>query len=195
MRRKKKQVKSLIIYTFALFYVIALVFVVAISNKREYVFTNNINTVKAVQSSRIIKLDTVVINENKFININSINELISQYESKIAFTGTLTGYGPDCVGCSGKVACSPYQDVRSGNIYYEDNTYGILRILAADPSIPCGSIIEISNFMGTNFYGIVLDRGSAIQGLTMDLLYETETNIKNIGRQNNINFKIERWGF
>lgn len=41
-------------------------------------------------------------------------------------------------------------------------------------SIPCGSIIKISNYFDSDFYGIVLDRGSAIVGLTMDLLYESE---------------------
>ena len=46
-----------------------------------------------------------------------------------------------------------------------------------------------------DFYGIVLDRGSAIVGLTMDLLYPSEKDTIVIGRQRNITFSIERWGW
>ena len=90
-----------------------------------------------------------------------------------------------------------YQNVTNGNIYYEDNEYGKIRILAADRSIPCGSIVKISNykFIENEFYGIVLDRGSSIVGLTMDLLHEGEGDTIVVGRQYNINFEIVRWGF
>ena len=43
--------------------------------------------------------------------------------------------------------------------------------------------------------GIVLDRGGAIVGLTMDLLYPSEKDTVIIGRQYDINFKIVRWGY
>ena len=45
------------------------------------------------------------------------------------------------------------------------------------------------------FTGIVLDRGSAIVGLTMDLLYPSEKDTLVIGRQRNINFQVKRWGW
>ena len=86
----------------------------------------------------------------------------------------------------------------NGKNYYQDSNYGKIRILAADYSIPCGSIIKISNFKfvdGNEFYGIVLDRGSAIVGLTMDLLYPSEKDTVIIGRQKNIHFTVERWGW
>ena len=117
---------------------------------------------------------------------------------KIEFTGTLTGYGPDCEGCIGVVYCKPHPNVQNGNIYYNDKEYGKIRIVAADYSIPCGSIVKISNFKFMeyeDFYGIVLDRGSAIVGLTMDLLYPSEDDTIIIGRQRNIKFTIERWGY
>ena len=119
----------------------------------------------------------------------------NNYNVLAVYDGTVTAYGPDCVGCSGKLGCPPHQDVRNGNIYYEDKDYGKIRILASDPLIPCGSVIKVSNYYNQEFYGIVLDRGSAIKGLTMDLLYESEMTTKNIGRQYNITFEIERWGF
>lgn len=173
-------------------------FLVATSNAKNSIIVNNINTVKAVESSRIEKIDSVFINnKEEYKKVFSVQEINLNESKKLEFTGTLTGYGADCEGCSGIVACAPYQNVSNGNIYYEDDTYGKIRILAADKSIPCGSIIKISNysFVAGDFYGIVLDRGSAIVGLTMDLLHDKESDTIAIGRQYNINFKIERWGF
>ncbi|MBQ8472505.1 MAG: 3D domain-containing protein [Bacilli bacterium] len=199
MKLEKKQINSLKQYFFHFFFIISLMFLIATSNTKDSFVVNNINTVKALESSRIEQIDTKKpINlVPTFTRVTSIQELNAIQNKKIEFTGTLTGYGPDCVGCSGIVGCPPYQNVKNGNIYYEDSTYGKIRIVAADKSIPCGSIIKISNYphIDGDFYGIVLDRGSAINGLTMDLLYESEQNTIKIGRTYNINFKIERWGF
>lgn len=196
---KNKRSNKLKNYFFNLFYIIFLMFVVATSNVKSSIIVNNINTVKAIESSRIESKGLVfeTIKKEEILKVFSVQEIILNQNKKIEFTGTITGYGPDCVGCSGIVGCPPYQNVKNGNIYYEDSTYGKIRILAADKSIPCGSIIKISNykFIGEDFYGIVLDRGSAIVGLTMDLLHNSETETVVIGRQYNINFKIERWGF
>ena len=165
-------------------------------NKKTVIVTSNINNVKSVKSSRIVhEIDNVEIIKT----VKSTKE-IKKYggKQKLEFQGTLTGYGPDCPGCNGIVYCKPNPNVLNGNIYYNDKEYGKLRILAADYAIPCGSIIKINNFSfipGNEFYGIVLDRGSAIVGLTMDLLYPSENDTIIIGRQRNINFTIERWGW
>lgn len=196
--KSKKQINSLNQYFRGLFFIIILLFIVATSNTKSSIVTTNINTVKAVESSRIEKIEKEEVSKiEEYIKVNSILEIETNKNKKIEFTGTLTGYGPDCEGCSGILGCSPYQNVKNGNIYYEDKTYGKIRILAADKSIPCGSIIKISNysFIEGEFYGIVLDRGSAINGLTMDLLYESEQDTIKIGRTYNINFKVERFGF
>ncbi len=190
-------------YFINLLFVILLMFIVATSNDKRVIITNNINTVKAVQTFKLKdfeddKIQSLeFVSSNDFLKVFSLSELNLNKNKKVEFEGTLTGYGPDCVGCSGKVGCAPYQNVKNGNIYYEDKSYGKIRILAADPSIPCGSIIKVSNFkhVDGDIYGIVLDRGSAIHGLTMDLLYESEAATKSLGRSYNINFKIERWGF
>jgi len=88
-------------------------------------------------------------------------------------------------------------DVRGGNIYYEDTTYGTVRILAADKHIPCGSIIEIKNVTFSNepIYGIVLDRGGVIVGNIIDFLVVSEADSYSIGRQRDVNFTIVRWGW
>ena len=113
------------------------------------------------------------------------------------FSGRLTGYGPDCVGCTGYTYCRPYPDVRNGKIYFNDKEYGKIRIVAADHNIPCGTIIEISNFKFSRepIIAIVLDRGGAITGSAIDLLYPSEEDTKIIGVQRNVNYKVLRWGW
>jgi 3D (Asp-Asp-Asp) domain-containing protein len=111
------------------------------------------------------------------------------------FSGELTGYGPDCNGCSGKTA-SGY-DVRGGNIYYYDALYGKVRIIAADKKYPLGTIIRISapNVGIHSVSAIVLDRGGAIRNNKIDLLFEHEGATNGLGRQKNVKFEILRYGW
>lgn len=194
MKKKNSLFLYLKKYFLGFFYIFCLLAIIFYGNERNNIVTTNINTVKSIKYSKIIS-----VQENNYYKNVTSTMAIKEYGSKykLEFTGTLTGYGPDCVGCSGIVACAPNPDVRNDNIYYEDKEYGKIRILAADRSIPCGSIIKISNFkfIGDDFYGIVLDRGSSIVGLTMDLLYPSESDTVVIGRQYKINFKIERFGW
>lgn len=194
MKRKNNLFLYLKKYFFGFLYVFAILMLIVYGNQRNNILTTNVNTVKSIKYSKI----TAENRSDKYKIVNS-TKMIKEYGSseKLEFTGTLTGYGPDCVGCSGVVACAPHPNVKNNNIYYNDKEYGKIRILAADKSIPCGSIIKISNFkfIGDDFYGIVLDRGGAIVGLTMDLLYPSEADTVIIGRQYKINFKIERWGY
>lgn len=107
--------------------------------------------------------------------------------------GSMTGYGADCKGCSGTTA-SGY-NVKN-TIYYNDATYGQVRILAAPKNIPMYSVIKVSGVKGMEpFYAIVLDRGGAINGTLFDLLCESESYAnKYIGRQKNIQYEIVRSG-
>lgn len=186
--------KKVIRYYFIIIAVFVVAFIIAGGNKKTNIVTSNVNNVKSLLSTRIVKQNTV---STKLVtNVGDIRKY--GMNSKLRFIGTLTGYGPDCPGCGGHVACYPNPDVRNGNIYYTDKEYGKIRILAADYSIPCGSIIHIKNYKfvkNKEFIGIVLDRGSAIVGLTMDLLYPSEADTVIIGRQRNIEFNIERWGW
>ena len=195
MKRKNNLFLYFKKYLIGFVYVFLLLLIIVSGNERSNIVTTNINTVKSIKSSSIISTQNA---SEKFFKVSS-TEAIKEYGSKqkIEFTGTLTGYGPDCVGCSGIVACAPNPNAKNNNIYFNDKEYGKIRILAADRSIPCGSIIKISNykFIDGDFYGIVLDRGGAIVGLTMDLLYPSENDTVIIGRTYNINFKIVRWGW
>ena len=163
--------------------------------------SSNINSVKSLQAVHIV---------NKY---NSIKELEkakeptlydSFYEaisvassSPVAFMGTLTAYGPDCPGCTGNSACPPHQNFNNGNIYFDDQVYGKVRVVAADRSIPCGSIVRIS---GINIYSepilaIVMDRGGAIKGNHLDLLFTSQTNLEGFATSHNIKFELIRYGW
>lgn len=122
--------------------------------------------------------ETIVTNEEKVLDI---------------FNGKMSGYGPDCGGCSGYLA---YQgiDVRNGNIYYTDYEYGMVRIVAGDRQIPFGSIIEVNDI----FKAIVLDRGGAIgfnKNFLFDLLYENEKTANEHGILIDAKFEVLRYGF
>lgn len=179
-------------YILKLLYVFIVVFIIISGNRKENNIINNNNISKSVLSSRI---ENIIDNYRIVKNVQEIKKYGNN--QKLEFVGTLTGYGPDCKGCIGEVYCAPNPNVTNGNIYFDDSKYGHIRILAADYSIPCGSIIKISNypFIKEDFYGIVLDRGSSIVGLTMDLLYQSERETVIIGRTYNIKFVIERWGW
>lgn len=76
------------------------------------------------------------------------------------FNGKLSYYTANCSGCSGYA--SGYY-VGDGRLYYHDNTYGDVRIIAAGQEIARYSIVRIKNSsLGSNVIAIVLDRGGDI---------------------------------
>ena len=110
------------------------------------------------------------------------------------FNGTMSGYGSDVEG-SGYTYSGYY--IRD-TIYYNDPTYGELRILAGDSSIPMGTVIEVSNSNAGNFTGIVLDTGRNIgfgRVYDFDLLFKTSKEAINYGVSRNAAFKILRVGY
>ena len=127
--------------------------------------------------------------------ISGIDNIISESKKgPVTFKGTLTGYGPDCEGCGGNLACPPRHNAKNGNIYHVDKVYGKLRILAADKRFPCGTVIRVSNLKGyKDFYAIVLDRGGAITGTKFDLLFEFEKTV-DIGKKK-VTYTVVRWGW
>ena len=175
-----------------------LLVIIASGNQRQLISTDNMNRTKSLEAIHIVNKYNNILEGNKPLHVGTIEEVSQNGAlSPVSFTGTLTGYGPDCEGCGGRVGCPPRQDVTDGNIYFEDSEYGTIRIVATDPSIPCGTIVKISNlsFSSEPIIAIALDRGSDIQGLTMDLLFESEAVTKPIGREYNVGYEIIRWGW
>lgn len=132
------------------------------------------------------------------------------------YTGILTGYGPDCVGCgdfnTGRVITSSGYHVSNivdgaiepaFTITYNDSEYGEVRIVAADANIPFYSIVRITvpNWESP-VIAIVLDRGSTVgfsncrsdRGCltNFDLLYPTEA--ESLGKTQNVKFELLRSG-
>ena len=147
--------------------------------------------------SDLLSEENVSVNKEPTVSVSSsLEEDI--YVSDVLETqvGSLSGYGPDCYGCSGILASG--MDVRDGTIYYSDDTYGNVRILAGDSSYPYGTIVRVKNSRLPDFIGIVLDRGSAIgfgKSHLFDLLYASEALAYQNEVSYNTTFEILRYGY
>ena len=103
-------------------------------------------------------------------------------------TYKLTHYGWDCKGCGGDTS-SGY-NVRN-TIYYNDSTYGKLRIVAMK-NLPLYSVIKIKNYDGIDIIAIVLDRG--VGSGVIDLLVQNESTASKLGIRKNIEIELLRSG-
>lgn len=128
------------------------------------------------------------------------------------YVGKVSGYGPDCPGCSkvGNVACKTREkkshSLVNDGIYYTDSEYGRVRIVAAAlKGFPCGTIIEVTKKGKEPYMVVVLDTGAAMvnswaQGVVwLDLAYTTQKDRSVLGADgltgNNITFSVQRWGW
>jgi len=181
----------------------ALFFIFTFYSKSEINFKVNSKEIERV--SKFVYEEKESINDKYFME----NEVINTY------TGILTGYGPDCVGCGNfntnkVVTASGYHiaDIVDGNIQaaftitYNDDEYGEVRIVAGDSTIPFKSIVRITIPNQEPIFAIVLDRGSTV-GFTncrssrgcltnFDLLYHTEN--ESLGKTYNVKFEVLRIG-
>lgn len=145
------------------------------------------------------KSEILVNNYNDYSNASVID----------TYYGTITAYGPDCVGCSGitasgyKVAENVGGVITSTTTTYIDDMYGELRVLASANSFPFGTVIRISGERIDGYImGIVLDRGGAMNNawgngeVLIDLLFATEksSEVYEFGRQKNVKFEVLRYG-
>ena len=178
----------------------------------EYVYANNMPSTASpvVLEEGINGLDYTYDGLN-YIHISDKKSEVVQLGSGKAgeFTGTLTGYGPDCEGCSivGNVSCLTREGKRHSlikdGLYYEDSVYGSVRILAADNGgFPCGTIVKINNGILPEFTGIVLDTGITMRNawangtVWMDVAYNTEAETIHAGvTSKNTKFSVQRWGW
>ena len=118
------------------------------------------------------------------------------YNPLFTFSGDLTGYVGDCPLCTGYLAWPPRTNVLKEGIYYNDSTYGNIRIVASSKNYPCGTILEfkVDKISEEPIIAIVLDRG--VGGNDIDLLTDSQDYaIKNIGRVKNQEFKVLREGW
>ncbi len=123
------------------------------------------------------------------------------------YVGKMTGYGADCVGCSGNLSCRTREgnthNLYSNGEYYNDSQYGTVRILAAAlDKFPCGTIIKVENENLGTFNAIVLDTGGAMRSawangtVLMDLAFRTESDPAiHLATSSNTKYSVQRWGY
>ena len=125
------------------------------------------------------------------------------------YYGKMTGYGPDCPGCSlvGNVSCLTREGTNhsliNDGLYYNDVSFGNLRILAADNSVfPCGTVVKVNNGVLNEFNGIVLDTGYAMRNawtegvVWMDLAFSSQEEALTGGATSfNTSYSVQRWGW
>lgn len=149
----------------------------------------------------------LTVTEEKEEEADSIKEEKNNENSNesAVYVGRMTGYGPDCAGCSGSgnLSCtSSHNLVRDGE-FYNDSTYGSVRIVAAaTDGFPCGTIVKVSNSNLGEFYAIVLDTGGSVRrawanGIVwMDLAFKTESDPAIYSATgNDITYTVQRLGW
>ena len=184
----KKYIRSRIIMTIEATLVILLILFFI---RKESTLTLSSFSIAAVNNNLDKAVDISVIRENQ-------SELFSKgtYNPLYTFTGELTGYGGDCPLCSGRVGCPPRINVLKEGIYYNDKTYGTIRIVASSKNYPCGTILRfnVKKLSKDPIIAIVLDRG--VSGNVIDLLTESEEYAgKYVGRVKNLKFEVLREGW
>ena len=181
----KEYIRSRIKMTIEL--IIAIVAIFSLGNENI-----NVSVLSVAVNNNLDKgVDLEVIRESQ-------KELYSQgIENPIyMFTGELTGYAGDCPLCSGYLACPPRTNVLKSGIYFNDKTYGKVRIVASSRNYPCGTILrfKVGKIQSEPITAIVLYRG--VPGNVIDLLVENEEYaIKHVGRVRNLNFEVLREGW
>ena len=178
----------------------------------DYVYIENMPSTAApvVLEEGINGLD-YTYNGLDYIHISDTKNEVVQVGSGAPgiFTGRLTGYGPDCPGCSkvGNVSCKTREgkthSLTYDGLYYTDSVYGSARILAADHKVfPCGTIVKVDNGILDEFVGIVLDTGYTMreawkQGtIWMDLAFTSEKeSITGGATSSNTRYEVQRWGW
>lgn len=140
--------------------------------------------------------------------VNSYNYVENETNDYI-YVGKMTAYGADCNGCSGVggLSCRTKDGSRytlTGNgMYYNDDEYGSVRIVAASlEAFPCGTIVKVDNGRLEPFYAVVMDTGYSVSNawnngvVWMDLAFVTETDSTIYSAtSSNVTYSVQRWGW
>ena len=194
----------------------------------------NLNQTKnSIAFTKVIKYDTVETYNNKiptgvtitrkkghtglaYVDENNNETIIESPKNaeieigtgdEANYVGKMTGYGADCIGCTGTLACKTkngsYHNLIKDGTTYNDEEYGNVKIIAAALNkFPCGTIIKVENPNLGTFNAIVLDTGGAMKSawvngiVHMDLAYVTESDSAiHLSTSSNVKYSVQRWGF
>ena len=180
---------------------------VSVPYETEYIYSDDL----VYGDERVVRdgISGYVMSDSSNGLVSPIDRVIEVGRGPLSISyGSTTGYGADCVGCSGNVACSTSygsHNLISDGIYYNDSKYGSVRIVAADNSLfSCGTIMEVDNGVMDPFMAIVLDTGGAMRSawnngnILIDIAfsYENSSGINNAtNRSGNVKFKVYRNGW
>lgn len=178
------------------------------TDKSNAIVATNIDKVDNEIEEQEVKEEAKKVETTKEIIKEEIDENISEEEKEIvqqpvyeeksdvlkSYTGKMSFYNANCTGCSG--ITSTGIDVSDGRLYYYDNNYGNVRIIAAGPEIKQWSIVRLKNTsLGSNVLAIVLDRGGAIgEGRTFLIDMLTNSDEKKDGVEKDIVVEVIRDG-
>ena len=217
---------SMLVSSFLLFVLVASVvintMVVVRKQEKEKVsskITFEIHPDKMVSSYNFIEV--VPIEEEKVEEKEEVVEEIKEEENvsvttstpdesnDAVYVGKMTGYGADCIGCSGTGALScraadgSRHTLTENGEYYNDATYGTVRIVAAAlDKFPCGTIVKVDHPALGTFYAVVMDTGGSMRNawtngyVWMDLAYRTESDPEIYATtSSNTTYSVQRWGW
>ena len=159
--------------------------------------STNLSKIENSNLNKSLDLNALqTMNDNiKEIQKSEENEKVQNDTPLSTVTGNLTGYAYNCATCSKRLACKSSLDLSNGNVYYNDNTYGNIRIVAASQKYSCGTVVRFkkSSISSEPITAIVLDRG--VSGNTLDLLVQNENIARSTIGRSKISYEILRNGW
>ena len=215
---------SLLVSSFLLFFLVASIVIntMVVTRKKEKEMVSSKITFEIHPDKMVSSYNFVEVTETKEEVEEKKDEVVEDTKKEIktventpaevndaVYVGKMTGYGADCIGCSGvgALACRAADGSRhtlsENGEYYNDATYGSVRIVAAAlDQFPCGTIVKVDHPALGSFYAVVMDTGGSMRnawanGLVwMDLAFKTESDPDIYATtSSNTTYSVQRWGW
>ena len=216
---------SLLVSSFLLFFLVASIVIntMVVVRKQEKgkvssKITFEIHPDKMVSSYNFIEVSVTeekieenekVVEENKEEVSVGVTTSTENESNDAVYVGKMTGYGADCIGCSGvgslscRAADGSRHTLTENGEYYNDSTYGTVRIVAAAlDKFPCGTIVKVDHPALGTFYAVVMDTGGSMKNawangyVWMDLAFKTESDPDIYATtSSNTTYSVQRWGW
>lgn len=160
--------------------------------------TSSIEISESIDTQEVEDTTDIVVEESEPEPVQEVVNIVDTSSYAVIQTETvnISHYGHDCYGCTTGYTYSGYY-IGDGRIYYNDSTFGSLRVVAADSKYPIGTVIRLS-YNNTTINAIVLDRGGSIgdqNRFQIDLLASSNSEAYNLGIINDAKLEVLRLGY